>query len=98
MKILVVHDLIEIDADDTYCYDEEGKKDQALRERKAADRIFNLLPPDQAAAFRGLWDEFEERKTAESKFANALDRLQPFLLSRQPSYLYRRPFSGGYTS
>lgn len=79
MKILLVHDLIEIDAGDTYCYDEQGRKDQARRERKAADRIFNLLPPDQAATLRELWDEFEERKTSESKFANALDRVQPFL-------------------
>lgn len=79
MKILLVHDLIEIDAGDTYCYDEQGRKDQARRERKAANRIFNLLPPDQAATLRELWDEFEERKTSESKFANALDRVQPFL-------------------
>jgi putative hydrolase of HD superfamily len=79
MKILLVHDLIEIDAGDTYCYDDQGRKDQARREKKAADRIFNLLPADQARTLRELWDEFEERKTPESKFANALDRLQPFL-------------------
>jgi putative hydrolase of HD superfamily len=79
MKILLVHDLIEIDAGDTYCYDDLGRKDQARREKKAADRIFNLLPPDQAATFRELWDEFEERRTPESRYANALDRLQPFL-------------------
>ena len=79
MKILLVHDLIEIDAGDTYCYDDQGRKDQARRERKAADRIFNLLPADQARTLRELWDEFEERKTPESRFANALDRLQPFL-------------------
>jgi putative hydrolase of HD superfamily len=79
MKILLVHDLIEIDAGDTYCYDDQGRKDQAAREQLAADRIFNILPPDQARTFRDLWDEFEERKTAESRFANALDRVQPFL-------------------
>ena len=79
MKILLVHDLIEIDAGDTYCYDDQGRKDQTRREKKAADRIFNLLPADQARTLRELWDEFEERKTPESKFANALDRLQPFL-------------------
>jgi putative hydrolase of HD superfamily len=79
MKILLVHDLIEIDAGDTYCYDNQGRKDQARREKNAADRIFNLLPADQAATLRELWDEFEERKTPESRFANALDRLQPFL-------------------
>jgi putative hydrolase of HD superfamily len=79
MKILLIHDLIEIDAGDTYCYDDQGRQDQARREKKAADRIFNLLPADQATALRELWDEFEERKTSESRFANALDRLQPFL-------------------
>lgn len=79
MKILLVHDLIEIDAGDTYCHDEKGKKDQAAREMLAADRIFNILPPDQAGTFRDLWDEFEDRKTPESRFANALDRVQPLL-------------------
>jgi putative hydrolase of HD superfamily len=79
MKILLIHDLIEIDAGDTYCYDDQGRQDQAEREKSAADRIFNLLPPDQAGMFREFWDEFEERKTPESRFANALDRVQPFL-------------------
>jgi putative hydrolase of HD superfamily len=79
LKMLLVHDLVEIDAGDTYCYDDQGRKDQARREEKAANRIFNLLPVDQAGIFRELWDEFEARKTPESKFANALDRLQPFL-------------------
>ena len=79
MKILLVHDLIEIDAGDTYCYDDQGRQDQAAREKIAADRIFNILPPDQAGIFRDLWDEFEDRKTPESRFANALDRMQPFL-------------------
>jgi putative hydrolase of HD superfamily len=79
MKILLVHDLIEIDAGDTYCYDDQGRKDQGQREKVAADRIFNILPPDQAGTFRDLWDEFEERKTPESRFANALDRVQPLL-------------------
>ena len=79
MQILLVHDLIEIDAGDTYCYDNQGRKDQAERERLAADRIFNILPSDQSMIFRDLWEEFEERKTPESLFANALDRVQPFL-------------------
>jgi putative hydrolase of HD superfamily len=79
MKILLIHDLIEIDAGDTYCYDERGRKDQAAREKAAAERIFSILPSDQAAVFRALWDEFEDRKTPESRFANALDRVQPFL-------------------
>ena len=79
MKILLVHDLIEIDAGDTYCYDDQGRKDQSAREKLAAERIFSILPPDQAGTLRDLWDEFEERKTPESRFANALDRVQPFL-------------------
>jgi putative hydrolase of HD superfamily len=79
MKMLLIHDLVEIDAGDTYCYDDEGRKDQGLREEKAAERIFNLLPADQARAFRELWNEFEARVTPESRFANALDRVQPFL-------------------
>jgi putative hydrolase of HD superfamily len=79
MKILLVHDLIEIDAGDTYCYDEQGRKDQSMREENAAERIFNILPTDQARMFRELWDEFEARITPESRFANALDRFQPFL-------------------
>jgi putative hydrolase of HD superfamily len=79
IKLLLTHDLVEIDADDTYCYDEIGGRDQKMRETKAADRIFNILPPDQADAFRALWDEYEAKDTPESKFANALDRVQPLL-------------------
>jgi putative hydrolase of HD superfamily len=79
IKLLLAHDLVEIDADDTYCYDEIGGRTQKMRETKAAERIFNILPPDQADAFRALWDEYEAKDTPESKFANALDRLQPFL-------------------
>ncbi len=79
MKMLLIHDLIEIDAGDTYCYDDQGRKDQAAREKLAADRIFNILPPDQARQFHDLWNEFEEIKTPESRFANALDRVQPLL-------------------
>jgi putative hydrolase of HD superfamily len=79
LKLLLIHDLVEIDAGDTYCYDEFGGQDQQKREIKAADRIFNILPEDQAFALRALWDEYEAKHTPESKFANALDRLQPFL-------------------
>lgn len=79
MKMLLVHDLVEIDAGDTYCYDEQGRLDQGQREAAAADRIFGLLPGDQAAELRALWDEFESRQTPVSKFANALDRVQPLL-------------------
>jgi putative hydrolase of HD superfamily len=79
VKMLLVHDLVEIDAGDTYCYDDQGRLDQAQREIQAADRIFNLLPADQARSFLILWEEFEARETAESRLANALDRVQPFL-------------------
>ena len=79
IKLLLSHDLVEIDAGDTYCYDESGIQDQKERETRAADRIFNILPEDQAKSFRGLWDEYEDRKTPESRFANALDRFQPLL-------------------
>ena len=79
IKLLLAHDLVEIDAGDTYCYDEIGGRDKKAREMNAADRIFNILPGDQAASFRSLWDEYEARETPESRFANALDRLQPFL-------------------
>jgi putative hydrolase of HD superfamily len=79
MKMLVVHDLVEIDAGDTYCYDDKGRENQARREENAADRIFGLLPADQGEEFRALWDEFEEKQTPESRFANALDRVQPFI-------------------
>jgi len=75
----VIHDLVEIDAGDTYCYDDKGREDQSQREEIAADRIFGLLPADQVAEFKALWDEFEKRETAESRFANALDRVQPLL-------------------
>jgi len=79
VAMVLVHDLVEIDAGDTYCYDEAGNRDKAEREQAAADRIFAILPPDQAAAVRGLWEEFEAMATPESRFAAALDRLQPLL-------------------
>lgn len=76
IKMLLIHDVIEIDAGDTFCYDEEGYKDKAEREQRAADRLFGLLPEDQGREFRKLWDEFEEESTAESRFANSMDRFQ----------------------
>jgi putative hydrolase of HD superfamily len=79
IKMILVHDLVEIDAGDTYCYDEEANLSKAEREIKAADRIFSLLPEDQALEFRSLWNEFESRQTADAIFAASLDRLQPLL-------------------
>ena len=81
LKMLLIHDLVEIDAGDTFAYDIAGMAGQHGREAKAADRIFGMLPADQAREFRGLWDEFEERKSLESRFANAIDRFQPCLLN-----------------
>ena len=81
MKMVLLHDVIEIDAGDTYAYDTEGNKTKRERELKAADRIFGLLPDAQRMEYRGLWDEFEAMKTAEAKFANMLDKVQPLLLN-----------------
>lgn len=79
IKMTLIHDLVEIDAGDTYCYDEEGALDQRNREERGAKRIFGILPEDQAGEFLGLWKEFEEGKTAEALFAAALDRVQPLI-------------------
>jgi putative hydrolase of HD superfamily len=81
LKLVLVHDLVEIYAGDTFIYDAAAQRDQARRELEAAERLFPLLPPDQAAEFRSLWDEFEQRRTPEARFARAVDRLQPMLLS-----------------
>ena len=78
-EMMAVHDLVEIDAGDTFAYDASANKTKDARERAAADRIFGLLPPDQASHLRVLWEEFEAQATAESRFANAIDRLQPLL-------------------
>lgn len=79
--MLLVHDVVEIDAGDTFAYDTSANADRAARERQAADRIFGLLPPEQGRELRALWEEFEARETAEARAANALDRLQPLLLN-----------------
>ncbi len=79
IKMVLIHDIVEIDAGDTFLYDDNHTKSKIARELAAADRLFNLLPPDQAELFRTLWNEFEARQTKEAKFAYALDRLQPML-------------------
>lgn len=81
VTMLLLHDIVEIDAGDTYCYDEEGKKTQHEREQRAADRIFGLLPEDQCEKLKNLWLEFEEGETAEAKFAHTMDNIQPLMLS-----------------
>ena len=81
LELIAVHDLVEIDAGDTFAYDTAAHDTKIDRERSAAERIFGLLPPDQSAAFRQRWEEFEAAETPESRYANALDRLQPLLLN-----------------
>ena len=81
MLMVLIHDLVEIDAGDTYAYDMEGAKTKREREVKAADRIFGLLPEDQGSYLRSLWDEFEDYKTADAKYAHLLDNFQPLLLN-----------------
>lgn len=88
IKMLLVHDLVEIYAGDTFCYDVEGNKSKKDRELKAADKIFGMLDEDKGEELRSLWEEFEEMKTKEALFAASMDRLQPFL---------NNYFSGGGT-
>ena len=81
MILCLIHDIVEIDAGDTYAYDEEGLKTQKAREEAAKERIFSLLPEDQKEEFTALFDEFEENETAEARYAHAMDNLQPLLLN-----------------
>ena len=81
MKIVLIHDAVEIYAGDTYCYDDEGAKTKEAREKAAAETIFGTLPEEQAAEYRALWDEFERNDTPEARFSNAMDRIQPLLLN-----------------
>lgn len=79
IKMALVHDLVEIYAGDTFAYDEKGYEDKQQRELEAADKIFGMLPDEQGRELRALWDEFEEFETKDSCYANAIDRLQPFI-------------------
>ncbi len=81
MLMCLIHDVVEIDAGDTYAYDAEGLKTQKAREEAAKARLYSMLPEDQKADLTAIFDEFEERKTPEAKFARALDNLQPLLLN-----------------
>ena len=81
MLMCLIHDVVENDAGDTYAYDEEGKKTQKAREEAAKERIYSLLPEDQKEELAAIFDEFEESKTPESKFAHAMDNLQPLMLN-----------------
>ena len=81
MLMCLIHDVVEIDVGDTYAYDAEGLKTQKAREEAAKERLYSMLPEDQKADLTAIFDEFEERKTPEAKFARALDNLQPLLLN-----------------
>ena len=79
VRMLLIHDMVEIDAGDTFCYDAQANLSKAAREQAGAARIFGLLPAEQGRELHALWEEFEAGETAEARFANALDRLQPLL-------------------
>lgn len=81
MTMLLIHDLVEVYAGDTYAYDENAKQTQRERELQAADRLFAILPEDQGAKLRAIWDEFEARETPEAKFARTMDNVQPVMLN-----------------
>ncbi len=81
MMMALIHDIVEIDAGDTYAYDEAAMASQEERERQAAERIFGMLPDDQRDELRGLFEEFEAGETAEAKFARTMDNLQPLMLN-----------------
>lgn len=81
VTMLLIHDIVEIDAGDTYAYDEEAKKTQRAREEKASERIFGLLPSDQKERLQELWEEFEAGETPEARFARTMDNIQPVMLN-----------------
>jgi putative hydrolase of HD superfamily len=81
VTMILLHDVVEIDAGDTYAYDETGKQTQRQREERAAQRLYSLLPPDQGEKLRALWEEFEARETPEARFARAMDNIQPQMLN-----------------
>ena len=81
ITMLLIHDIVEIDAGDTYAYDEEGAKTKAEREQRAAERIFGILPEKDGQYMKELWEEFEAYESAEAKFAHAMDNLQPAMLN-----------------
>lgn len=85
IKMLLIHDVVEIYAGDTYCYDEKANSTKAEREENSAQKVFGLLPENQKQEFYGLWREFEDANTNEAKFAGVLDKLQPILLNYSKS-------------
>lgn len=86
VKMALVHDLIEVYAGDTFCYDKEGNLDKEIREKEAADKLYGILPEEQGAEFRALWEEFDAMETPDSLYAAAMDRFQPFILNLNTDY------------
>ncbi|WP_374058630.1 HD domain-containing protein [Alkalibacter rhizosphaerae] len=92
MKMTIVHDLVEVYAGDTFCYDEEGNMDKVAREKESAKKLFGMLPEDQEQEMWSLWWEFETQQTHEAKFGACLDRLQPLILnSRTEGHTWKKP-------
>ena len=81
VTMILFHDIVEIDAGDTYCYDPKACETQAEREKAAAERLYGLLPEDQGEKLKALWEEFEECRTPEAKFARTMDKIQPLMLN-----------------
>ncbi len=81
LQMVLIHDIVEIDAGDVFVYDDVARQSKARLEQAAAERLYGLLPPDQGAEYRALWEEFEAKETPEARFAGAVDRLQPVLLN-----------------
>ncbi|MBR2374617.1 MAG: HD domain-containing protein [Lentisphaeria bacterium] len=99
VEMLLVHDLVEIYAGDTFAYDTEGYKDKADRESQAADKLFSMLPPEQSSMIRALWEEFEARRSADARYADCLDKLQPFFHNiMTEGHTWRNTYSGKRTT
>ncbi len=96
IKTVIIHDIVEIDAGDTYLYDAKGNETKRERESKAADRLFGMLPGDQRSEYRGLWEEFEAKSTPEARFAASLDRIQPMLLNYKKGGISWQEHGVGY--
>lgn len=92
VKMVLIHDLVEIEAGDTFCYDEKANQDKEAREQRAAEKLFRVLPSDQAQELWELWREFEEVRSIEARFAACMDRLQPLLLNHNTNgHTWRKP-------
>ena len=99
IEMLIVHDLIEIYAGDTFAYDVEGNKTKAAREEAAAEKLFSILPPEQGAHIRALWEEFDARSTPDARYADCLDKLQPYFHNiMTEGYTWRNAIAGKRTT